>query len=57
MWLARSLGSVVGAGPVMRMLPGATAAAAFGIVFLIVAWLVKSEELRLLVTAIRRRRA
>ncbi len=55
-WLARSLSSPA-AGPLMRMVPGAAAAAGFGVVFLVAAWLVKSEELRLLVTAVRRRRS
>ena len=44
-----------GAGPIQRLLPGLAAVASYGVVFLLAAWFLRSEELRNLADAVRRR--
>jgi len=53
----RALQLPAAAGPVGRMIPAITACGVFGVVFLCVAWLLRSPELRQLASGLRRRLA
>ena len=57
MGAAWALAAPPGAGASRVVLPGLAAVSAYGVVFLIAAWVVRSEELRGLVEAVARRRS
>ncbi len=57
MGVAWALAAPPGAGALRVLLPGLAAVSAYGVVFLIAAWVVRSEELRGLVEAVARRRS
>jgi putative peptidoglycan lipid II flippase len=53
---ARGLWTMLGGEALSRLVPGVLGASVFGLTFLLAAWLLRSEELQIILDAMRRRR-